>query len=74
MVGSGLLLAYVYGPDETLADAHALLDPRRDAMTDVMAEVTAYSRRLASTGSRVSPPPAMPTSSWLDRVIAPGSG
>ncbi len=43
MVGSGLLLAYIYGPDETLADAHALLGPRCDAMTDVTSEVTAYS-------------------------------
>jgi len=50
MVGSGLLLAYVYGADETLADAHALLDPRRDAITDVTAEVTAYSDSSAARG------------------------
>ena len=29
IVGTGLLLAYIYGPEETLADAHALLAPRR---------------------------------------------
>jgi nucleotide-binding universal stress UspA family protein len=42
MVGTGLLLAYIYGPEETLADAHALLEPRMDALGDVTAEVTAY--------------------------------
>jgi len=50
MVGCGLLLAYIYGADETLADAHALLDPRRDAMTDVTAEVTAYSDSFPARG------------------------
>ncbi|HEX5618847.1 MAG TPA: universal stress protein [Solirubrobacteraceae bacterium] len=43
MIGTGLLLTYIYGPEETLADAHALLDPRRDAITGVTTEVTAYS-------------------------------
>jgi nucleotide-binding universal stress UspA family protein len=42
MLQTGLLLAYVYGPEETLADAHALLDPRRAAIGAVRAEVTAY--------------------------------
>jgi nucleotide-binding universal stress UspA family protein len=41
-VGTGLLLTYVYGPHETLADAHALLDPRRDALSAIVTEVTAY--------------------------------
>ena len=50
MVGTGLLLAHVYGPDESLADAHALLDPRREAIRDVPAEVTAYSDSSPSRG------------------------
>jgi nucleotide-binding universal stress UspA family protein len=50
MVGTGLLLAYVYGPEESLADAHALLDPRRDAITDVIAEVTAYADTSPARG------------------------
>jgi nucleotide-binding universal stress UspA family protein len=43
VVGTGLLLTYIYGPEERLTDAHALLDPRRDAISDVSAEVTGYS-------------------------------
>jgi nucleotide-binding universal stress UspA family protein len=50
MVGTGLLLAYVYRPEERLADAHALLDPRRDAITGVTAEVTAYCDASPSRG------------------------
>jgi nucleotide-binding universal stress UspA family protein len=42
MAGSGLLLAHVYRGEESLADAHALLDPRRDAISDIAVEVTAY--------------------------------
>jgi nucleotide-binding universal stress UspA family protein len=47
---TGLLLAYIYGPEETLADAHALLDPRRDALTGVAAEVTAYADASPARG------------------------
>lgn len=50
MAGTDLLLAYIYGGDETLADAHALLDPRRAAITDVVAEVTAYSDASPARG------------------------
>jgi nucleotide-binding universal stress UspA family protein len=50
MVGTGLLLAYVYGPDEKLADAHALLDPRREAISEVVAEVTAYADSSPARG------------------------
>lgn len=50
MVGTGLLLAYIYGPEETLADAHALLDERRDALRGVTAEVTAYSDASPARG------------------------
>jgi nucleotide-binding universal stress UspA family protein len=50
LIGTGVLLTYVYGPEETLADAHALLDPRRDAITDATAEVTAYSDSSPARG------------------------
>ncbi len=50
MLGTGLLLAHIYSPDETLADAHALLDPRRAAITGVAAEVTAYSDTSPARG------------------------
>jgi len=50
MVGTGLLLAYITGPEERLADAHALLDPRRDALSDVTAEVTTYSDSSPARG------------------------
>ena len=50
MVGTGLLLVYIYGPEETLADAHALLDPRRDAIGDVPVEITAYADHSPARG------------------------
>jgi nucleotide-binding universal stress UspA family protein len=54
-LGTGLLLTYIYSPEERLADAHALLDPRRDAITGITAEVTAYSDASPARGlSRVA--------------------
>jgi nucleotide-binding universal stress UspA family protein len=50
-VGTGLLLTYIYDPDsESLADAHALLDPRRDAIGDVVAEITAHADSSPARG------------------------
>jgi nucleotide-binding universal stress UspA family protein len=42
MTGTGLLLAHVYGAENRLADAHALLDPRREAISDITVEIVAY--------------------------------
>ena len=50
MLGTGLLLAYIYGPEETLADAHALLDPRRDAIGEMPVEITAYADHSPARG------------------------
>jgi nucleotide-binding universal stress UspA family protein len=50
LAGTGLLLAYVYGSEESLADAHALLDPRRDAVSHLTVEITAYADASPARG------------------------
>jgi nucleotide-binding universal stress UspA family protein len=73
VLGTGLLLACIYGPGDTRAHARAVLDARRSSVTDLTVEVTAYADTSPARGSLTSPPLAAPRSSWSGRAIGPAS-